>query len=1169
MLTFLYQYDKEQKIVKKSVFFKTIAFVLLFAMALTMFTSCGSSGTDPWDYSKARPATQLVLVNADKKLFSGMEWNGKPFSRDADGNMANQSDIVRINTLDYHTVGTVVFDSVENALEGAISYDRTLSPYYKLITGEDETWKLAVYQNEDDARNAGVLNDFYKVDYDMSAAPKYEGEDKIYSFHNAYYGGFKDVTLPCSWQVQGFDFPIYTNYTYPWSDGAYGIEKLFTPRAPEAMNPVGFYRYEFDVSSDWMSENRRVYISFGGVESAYYVYVNGHEVGYAEDSFDAHDFDITPYLNKDGKDNLLAVKVYRWCDGSYFEDQDFLRLAGIFRDVYLYSTTGVRMSDYFVVTDLDDDYKDATLKLDVEVTNTTAEKASGLKLDVKLFDADKNNVFALSALRKNVPSTESGQTVTVSMEKKVSSPHLWSDEDPYLYTLVITMYDSNGVYYGSISQQLGFREITFTPTEGTSENEWYDTVLLNGQPLMMKGVNRHDTDGHTGRYISHELAEKDVILMKQLNINAVRTSHYPNDEYFYNMCDKYGVLVIGECNVETHYNVSGGDTEEYFSEVVRDRIRAHTQAYKNRTSIIMWSMGNETIGGTTSFIESIQEIKEWDGTRPIHFESQGSGGGVDIASTMYANIQEMNNRGGWENHMPYMQCEYSHAMGNSVGNLYEYWEPIRQYDNLIGAFIWDYIDQGIWTEVPDGKYDYYGTGEYLAYGGTWGDNPNSGDFCQNGILSNDRTPQPEAQEVKYVYQSVWFTNDKPLTKDNREVSIFNEFRFTDLNAYDFSYELLCNGEVVDSGSFDVACKPLETVNVTIPYTIPERSGENEYLLSLYATLKEDTSWGGKAGDKIAIEQLDVRHDSEEESFDLSSLTTLSAEESGSTLVIKGEEFELTFDKSKGNITTYVVNGETILEKGPTPLFTRARHNNDNMWGVLDNATVSKAEEFSYTVASDSKSVDVHTRLKLSAGNSYVIMDYTVYGGGQIKVSCELELSSEVSELLVYGNMMSLSADYDEMTYYGRGDADTYNDRKRGSLAGIYTQSVEDSFFPYLKPQDTGNKTGLRYLALSSDEKDTGLLIACDGLLEGAALHYSHNEISNAKYTYGLPKEIKNTYLNINYGSRGTGGASCGPETLPEYKILNDGRDFSYTYTIIPYTDGDDIGELANLWRVGE
>ncbi len=1140
---------------------------LTLAIAITspavMLTSCGGSPVDPWDYSKTTPTPQLTLADPDKKLFTGLEWTGKLRSNDINGNPVNQSDVIRINALDHHAVGTVVFDNVENALNGAREYDRTLSPYYKLLTGEGNTWKLAVYKNEDEANNAGLSDSFYKTDYDMSSAPKYEGENRVYSSYDAYYGGFKDVTLPASWQTQGFDFPIYTNTVYPW-DGGYGMERSFPPDAPTLLNPIGFYRYEFDIDKSWIEENRRVFISFAGVESAYYVYLNGHEVGYSESSFDIHDFDLTPYLNADGKDNILAVKVYRWSDGSFFENQDFMRLSGIFRDVYLYSTTGVRMSDYKVVTDLDKNYKNATLKLDVEVTNTTALVASGMKLDIKLFDADKNNIFS-SGLRKSVPKLESGENVTVSMSKKVNAPRLWSDEDPYLYTLVITLYDKDGVYYGSMSQQLGFRELYFTSTEGTKENDWYDTVLLNGKPLKMKGVNRHDANGHTGRYISHEILEQDVLTMKRLNINAVRTSHYPNDEYFYNMCDKYGILVVGECNNESHFNVSGDDTDSDFSKVVADRIMAHTEIYKNRTSIIIWSMGNECAGGAKTFIDSIQDLKHRDPTRPIHFECQGSGGGVDMSSSMYSPIQDVEGRGKWENHMPFLFCEYAHAMGNAVGNLYEYWEVIRKYDNIIGAFIWDYIDQGMWTEVPDGKFDYYGTGKYLAYGGTWGDNPHSGDFCQNGILSNDRTLQPETEEVKYVYQSVWFTHDKPLDKSNKTISIYNEHRYTDLSALDFKYELLCNGSVVDSGNFDVSCKPYETATVEIPYTIPTTVGDNEYLLSLYCTLKEDSLWESK-GYKIAVEQFPIEAETIDENFDISTLPSLSAEDSAVELMITGEGFEVSFNKSKGNISSYIVNGEAIIENGPIPCFRRARTNNDNMQSELEYADVSEALEFNYTLAEDAKSINIHTKLRLSATESYVIMDYTVYGGGQIKVSCDLELSDGVTELLVWGNTMILAKDYDTMVYYGRGDNDTYSDRKRGSLAGIYTQSVEDSFFPYIKPQDTGNKTDLRYLALTSNNRNTNILITCEGLLEGSALPYSVDEISRAGYTYNLPNEITKTYLSINYGSRGTGNGSCGPGTLEQYKLLNDGRDYSYSYTIVPFKNDDSVSKLATLWR---
>lgn len=1146
-----------------------VAVSLSVLISAALLSSCTSgSKEDPWDHSAAFSSDILIPTDKEEVRFTGIEWTGESFSRDIEGNFTSQSAVVRVNTLDYHSVNTVVYDSVENALEGAVSYDRTHSAYYQLLTGEDNVWQLAVYRNEADAEAAGVLGEFQKLSYDMSSAPKYEGEDRIYSSSDAYYGGFKDVTLPASWQTQGFDFPIYTNTIYPWAGNAYGIETLFAPAAPTQFNPVGFYRYTFDVDSSWISEGRRVYISFGGVESAYYVYVNGYEVGYSEDTFDAADFDITPYLNEDGQDNILAVKVYRWCDGSYYEDQDFLRLAGIFRDVYLYSTTGVRMSDYTVVTDLDDDYEDATLKIDVEIDNTTLNEVANreLSIDVKLFDADGNQLFYNKPLRKSVPAVASGEQAIVSLERKVNSPRLWSDEDPYLYTLVISLYDSEGAYYGSISQQLGFREITFDPTVGTTENEYYQTILLNGKPMQLKGVNRHENDPETGRYVSRELEEADIVQMKNLNINAVRTSHYPDDEMFYNMCDKYGILVLGECNIETHYNIDGTNTELYFSELIKDRIMAHTTAYKNRTCIVIWSMGNETIAGTETFINAIADLKQRDPTRPIHFESQGSGGGVDIASTMYSTVEDVAARGTWENHMPYLICEYAHSMGNSTGNLYEYWEAIRGADNILGGFIWDYVDQSIKTEIPENKFDYYGDGTYYAFGGCWGDNPNSGDFCQNGIISSDRRVQPEAIEVKYVYQSVWFTADDELSADNKTLNVYNEYRFTDLSEFDYRYELLCNGNVVDSGSFEISCAPMEETTVEVPFNMPvEIEPESEYLLTVYACLKEDALWAD-AGYEIALEQFAVECETETISADISSMPDVTVADSSTGLTVTGENFEIVFEKQKGSIDSFVYNGETIMDQGPVPAYSRGRTSNDLDWLALDNAQVSSATSFDYEITDGGKSVTVNVELKISAANCTQDVTYVIYGDGQVKVTSTLNLTDEVTEIYRFGSVMTLPMDYENMTYYGRGDADTYVDRKRGSPAGIYSQSVSDSFFPYGNPQDTGNKTELRYIYVTSDEKDTGILITCDGLLEGSALHYTAKQLTDAGRVYELP-EITQTYLSVDYGQRGTGGASCGPGPLTQYRLNNDGTDYTYSYTIVPFDKNtDDVEELVKLWR---
>lgn len=642
-------------------------------------------------------------LEANQTYFTGNEWKGTTV------NGVDNADVVGINREEAHSSEMIPYDSVEKAIEGAKDYRPELSDYYKLITGEDQTWQLAVYKNMDEANAAA--GDFYKVDYDMDAAPKYEGSSTVGTATTAYYGGFKDVTLPASWQTQGFDFPIYSNINIPWN-GVYGNANAGVPVAPTVTNPVGLYRYELDVDETWMDANRKVFISFQGVESAMYLYVNGHEVGYTEDTFDAHDFDITPFLNADGQDNLIAVKVVRWCDASFFEDQDYARLAGIFRDVYVYSTPSVYLEDYKVETNLDAEFVDADLKLDIDLKNMSTKNTDGnFAVDVKLFDAEGNNIFAAEPLTGKFEAAATGEKATLSLSRHVEAPHLWSDEDPYLYTLVMTLYDAEtGAYYESISQQLGFREITFTKTI-VDENynnitPYYETVTLNGKSFMFRGVDRHDNNALTGRYIPHELYIEDITIMKEHNINAIRTSHYPNDKYLYYLCDKYGLLVMAECNIECHG--TGSDTTHQNLEISAiDRVTTHMNAEKNRTSIVMWSYGNES--GATPNSKIIQNIiqnvmKPIDHTRPMHYEGlcwENNNSVCDVISRMYASHTDTQNiYGNNAQHMPMVLCEYAHAMGNSVGHLQEYWDAIRSADNLLGGFIWDYVDQSIATEIP-------------------------------------------------------------------------------------------------------------------------------------------------------------------------------------------------------------------------------------------------------------------------------------------------------------------------------------------------------------------------------------------------------------------------------------------------------------------------------------
>ena len=1102
-------------------------------------------------------------------IFTMKEWTGEVASKDAQGNKINQSNVTNINRRDYHSSETLVYDSVANALAGARDYDMARSPYYKLLTGENNTWQLAVYKNIADAEKAGVYGQFHKLSYSMENAPIYGGKNKVGLANSAYYGGFKTVTLPASWQAQGFDFPIYANTEQPWD--AYGNGKIVTPNVPTVTNPVGFYRSSFTVDPTWM-DGRKVIISFGGVESCYYLWINGQAVGYTEDSYDTSEFDITPYLNKDGSENIIAMMVVRWSDGSWFENQDMLRLGGIFRDVFIYSIPEVNLFDYTVITDLDNSYTNATLQLAMTLRNESASEIKNTyRFEVSLFDAEGKDIFA----GKNptvdlLGAVQPGKEATLKITREITAPRLWSDEDPYLYTLVITLKDKEGNSYGSVGQPLGFRELTFTPTKSTSgPNDWYDTVTLNGKPILLKGVNRHDTNPELGKYIPKALLEKDVATMKQLNINALRTSHYPNDKYMYYLCDKYGIFVMAEANLESHWSVSTLDTTRFFQNTLLERIESIVEREKNRTSILFWSLDNECNSSPVFQRAITGVIHPIDKTRMIHSQTYLNGGGVDMASVMYADVNSMIPWGEAANHMPYIQCEFDHAMGNSLGNFYEYWEVFRAHDNLLGGFIWDYIDQTLATEIPQtGGWDYYGNGKYYACGDNWLNVISHKNYCQNGILSADRTVQPEGYEAKYVLQSVWFSASLSEIIE-KKVTVYNEFSHTDLSAFDIRYELICDGVAVDSGKLSLSCAPRETVSVTVPYEMPAKlTADGEYFLNLYVDLKADTDWAEK-GYTVAYEQIEIPAEvSHVAGADTASMPTLTVEETDNLYTVKGKDFEAVFNKKTGVMTSYTYKGEKIMENGPKANFVRGTIDNDNYENYSWNGVaVGSAKSFTAEGKTGDKTLTLTVVQTLtSASTSSQTTTYKIYGTGEITVTSHLEMAPTMGETAKYGNVIILPSDYEAVEIYGKAAYENYNDRSRGSVVGKTTTTVSDMFFPYPNPQDTGNRTAVRYIALTSDKKATGILVVSDSVMEASALHFTPAEINASRNIYQLSANPKYTYLNVDYGSRGVGSGSCGPATLSQYRLLNDGRDYTYTYTIVPYAKGEDVNALSKLWR---
>lgn len=1405
--------------------------VLLGGILLPL--SAAASNGDPWNYDTWPSLESVSKLEQDRRYFNHKEWTGEEV------NGVRQSDVFAVNAETYKNDATLPYDTVEKARLGAIEYNKELSPYYQLLTGKNRKWNLTVYENLKQAEEAGVSEHFYETDYTGYQTP-YTGTDEIpvtgYGTPN-YACGWKEVTLPASWQTQGFDFPIYSNFDYPWSrwnESVYGNAPLQIPLAPTVMNPVGFYRTEFDVDADWLANGKKVYISFGGVESAMYLYVNGQEVGYTENSFDAHDFDLTPFLHSDGKDNVLAVRVHRWSDASWLENQDFLRLAGIFRDVYLYATPAVHIRDYHVVTELAKyDFQSGDLNLKLDVANNSTERISNYGVDVKLFDAEGKDLFQNQPLRGNIAEIASGEEAKLTLTRNVENPRLWSDEDPYLYTLVITLYDkTSGRHFESMGQQLGFREITFTKTKVDANYnripQKYEQMKLNGQPLLFKGVNRHDMDPFTGRYISRELYEKDIQIAKQNNINAIRTSHYPNDAYFYYLCDKYGILVMAETNMECH-SADSDEIARSFTGAYNDRLLSNIHARKNHASVVMWSLGNES--GDTSKEKMLQRaieeiIRPLDPTRPVHYEQFWNNFGADVYSNMYASIEDVKSRHNSDgSNIPYLQCEYAHSMGNAVGNLKEFWDVYRAYDNVIGAFIWDYIDQTLATSIPqdklltqmsrtadtlkgklygsiqndpvlgkvinspleirkenngegyhklndaisgsnsftielqlkpersitdfgtifskgdkqvalrtdkNDKFQYYvyaggswtqndfalpedwfdgeyhhiaatfdgttgrmglsydgveletlgqrgnanpninksedafainmtdgylgrnghnmvskvrvynkvlrtaellsqkeadqGNGTYLfdtdsasivtwldfsavefelddtvwdyhkeagdtemagkfwAYGGTWGDIINSGDFNANGLLSPDRTVQPKMQEVKYVHQSVWFTASREDLL-SRKVEIYNEHRFQEVSAFDVVWELLEDGTAVDSGLLsaqDTSILPGARKKVMIPFTMPDalKSGA-EYFLNLSVRLKQDTGWA-KTGYEVAYAQFVVPANIEKvPPKDLSGAAELHQEEIGDKIRVSGERFQLQIHKATGLIENYVFDGKTLMTTGPAPNYYRALTGNDHRENNKDyfdrsweKAHTDGVEVESLNVEKDAgnQKLTVSVRLKLGSGNiggkgSVQNLTYTIYSSGEIQVHAKLQVNPNMGNLIRYGAEITLPHGFEQIMWYGNGSEDTYQDRKAGARVGIFETTVSDSYYPYLTPQDTGRKTDVRVMALEDPNMPIGLMVAAETVMEASALHFSSEEIYNKRYAYQIPKS-GHTVLSIDQISKGTGNASCGSPVLEAYRLKSTGE-YDYTYTIMPYEKGasaNDLLQISKPWR---
>ena len=1021
------------------------------------------------------------------------EWNNNP-------------DIFALNRMEAHAT-LMPYETVEEALKG----DRTASSFYQSLNG---TWKFAFSETPDQR-----IRDFYQIDYDCR--------------------DWDEIKVPSHWQLQGYDYPHYTNVRYPWDER----ENIKPPFAPTKYNPVGQYVRTFTLKDSW--QDQPVYISFQGVESAFYVWVNGDFVGYSEDTFTAAEFDITPYLVEG--ENKVAVEVYRWCDASWLEDQDFWRMSGIFRDVYLYSTPPVHVYDFFVTTDLDEKYQDATLQIKAKVTNYYEENVGSVSFQAMLYDQNHNEVL-VKPIEAQVDINDK-KMVQLDVSTLVENPLKWSAEHPNLYTLVISLLDDQGNLVETESCKVGFRK--FEIKDGL--------MMINGKRIVFKGVNRHEFTAEKGRAVDYEDMVADIKLMKKFNINAVRTSHYPNHPLWYELCDEYGLYVIDEVNLETHGTWRYGQKEEEdtipgskpeWTANVLDRCNSMFQRDKNHPSIVIWSLGNESFGGD-NFLKMHRFFKENDPTRLVHYEGvthyRASDAATDIETTMYTKphyveMYAIQAEHAEEPMKPYILCEYSHAMGNSNGNLYKYTELFDKYPILQGGFIWDWKDQALLSKTEDGT-------EYLAYGGAFGESPHDGNFSCVGLIFADGRIAPKLFEVKKCYQNVEFAAVNVL---EGIIEIKNKFLFTNVSDYQLNWTITENGMVVDQGSSIVDVAPLSTKQVTLDISLPEPKMNAEYILTVSLTEKQDRQWANQ-GHEIAFEQfvLPVAAVKQEEITKVR--TPMTVDDQDDQLTITGKDYHIAFDKQTGNLVSYEYSGVELINDAPRPHFWRATIDNDR-GNKLDQRSAtwrqaSKQRElkaFSYEV--DDQSVLVKVLYQIPTTNTSLCqIEYVVEHDGSVQVTQQLTPGDNLPEIPEVGMLLSMKSSFYNISWYGRGPHENYWDRKKGAKIGVYEGTVQGQYVPYSRPQECGNKTDVRWFRITNDD-GIGLEIIGEPVIEVNALPYTPFELEKYDYPHQLPNSERSV-IRINYKQMGVGGDdSWGAKVHPEYTLFAN-RFYSYSFKL--------------------
>ena len=1023
-----------------------------------------------------------------------------------------------INRLPLHTMH-FAYDPNDFPGTGAEYLDKKKSMNYLSLEG---TWKFNWVANADERPT-----DFYKTDLDDSK--------------------WNNIQMPGNWEMLGYGQPEYVNVGFAWR----GHFDQQPPAVPTKDNHVGSYRREINIPSNW--DGKRVIAHFGSVTSNIYLYVNGKFAGYAEDSKVAAEFDITPFLKK-GK-NLIAFQTFRWCDGSWCEDQDFWRLSGPARENYLYARSkDHRLLDVRVETELKNNYKDGYLNITAKVQGNTLAYFG-------LYDPDGKEVI--------VTGTDNVRNGVAKYQLRVKNVRKWSAETPNLYTLVVSPIQNGGMYlpYEIVQVKVGFRKVEI-------KNKQF---LVNGQPVLLKGADRHEIDPDEGYNVSEQRMIQDIMMMKRMNINAVRTSHYPNDPRWYDLCDKYGLYVVAEANQESHGFQYGDDAaakKPEFAKQIMERNQHNVSMFYNHPSIVTWSMGNETVMGD-NFLQAYKWIKSQDKTRPVQYEQARRGEGTDIFCPMYYPVSACEKYAKDPNSpMPLIQCEYNHTMGNSGGNLSDYWDLIRKYPILQGGFDWDFVDQALHRNIvkPMSILPYKMNNEELrkieyCYGGDYNKyDPSDNNFNCNGIIGPDRQMNPHAYEVAYQYQNIWA---KMVNAETGEVSVHNENFFRDLSNYALAWSLEEDGVETQNGTIaDLDVPAQQTKNFTIPYDKSKIKGK-EVFLNIDFRLKEAEPLL-TAGQVMAYAQLPVVT-KQACSGDCSKMLAQGhgkkkmklAAKKNNVVAVTTPNLTFKIDRSTGLISEYAYNGKSLLGEGGTlkPNFWRAPTDNDMGAGLQKKFQAWKNPQMNLKnidVKKDKKtnSVTILTSFDMPEVQGQMDITYVVFANtGAVKVTEDFKATegAKVSDMFRFGMLMQMPYTMEKSNYYGRGPIENYSDRKDCMRIGVYTDDADNQYFPYIRPQESGTKSDIRWWK-QTDATGLGLQVKSCTPFYASAIHFDTEELDDGddkeqRHSFDL-KKSKFTNLFLDSAHMGVGGEnSWGAWPLEKYRVHYGNKTF--TFTLIP------------------